>query len=108
MPGDADHLNCQMGPDVKFEPSWGHLGAVLGTTSGGGGGVCEELFIHTPPFGPLWFILGPSWDHPVAVLYLQALFRSCWGFWGHLGAILGWQEVCIPYRNVLFMIPRWW
>ena len=66
-----------------LEPSWGHLGAILG------------------PLGGIWGYLGPSWSHLGAILghlgpswgHLGALFEPSWGHlgpsWGYLGPSWG-------------------
>ena len=57
------------------EPSWGHLGTLLGPLRAILGPSWASL-------GPPWALLGPPWGHHGAILaHLGAI-------WGHLGASL--------------------
>ena len=85
----ARSASCRWPPDGAIlghlEPSWGHLGAIL---------------------GPSWGILGPSWGHLGAILgHLGAILGPSWGHlgasWAHPGPILGHLGPILAYDKHL-------
>ena len=80
---------AHVGPS-RVEPSWAHLGLMLGQVGPMLSHVGPILGLHWPRLGLCWAMLGPSWAHVGPMLRpCWPMLGLCWPMLSHLGSDVG-------------------
>ena len=83
------NFNIHFGP--LFEPSWAHLGGILGPFAAISGPLGVMLWALGVILGPLWAILDDSWN---LSWYLLNHLGAFWSIWTPPGKL--WGTIWVP------------